>query len=327
LSIATSKTLSSEASPEAFAEAAPPPTRRASGVYAAAARGTSPLAVEDRYRIRGTIGVGGMAVVFEAEDLLLGRVVALKTLPQSKREDVRARQRLWHEAQMASRFDHPGLCPVVDVGTLEDGSPFIAFPRLRGVALSSHLKRNGALPLAEVVPVVLQLLRALHVVHREGIVHRDVKTENLFLTSTGAYVPQVRLLDFGAAFWERGDGPEPLDARPDEAIGTTACLAPEQVRGLRDLDRRVDIYQAGLVLYECLTGKFPFLCDNLAVLLRDIAEGRAVPLAARVDLPAAVEEVIMRAMSARREDRYETAEAFEDALLRATDEGVSAGAR
>src|SRR5262249_18479254 len=153
----TSKTLSSEATPEAFARA-PEAARRGSGVFAAppaAGHFASPLTVQDRYRFRGTIGVGGMAVVFEAEDLLLGRIVALKTLPQSKREDVRARQRLWHEAQMASRFDHPGLCPVVDVGTLPDGSPFVAFPRLRGVSLSSRLKRGGTLSLPDVVPIML----------------------------------------------------------------------------------------------------------------------------------------------------------------------------
>jgi serine/threonine-protein kinase len=270
-----------------------------------------------RYRIRAILGEGGMGTVFEAEHLALGRAVAVKILhPTQARRNV-AVKRFNKEARSAGTIGHPNICEVYDIGELEDGSPFLVMERLVGETFADLIGRTTALPVEEVVDIMLQVLSGLHAAHEKGILHRDIKPENIFLNTRVGVGPLAKLLDFGVA---KEMGPSAHETseltQAGMVMGTPFYLSPEQARGERDLDQRTDIYACGVVLYESLAGVRPFNATNYNGLLRAILLSEPIPLdRARPDLPAGFAQVVMRAMARDRADRYANCVELQEALL------------
>src|SRR5271170_3074335 len=217
------------------------------------------------YRIVEQLGAGGMGVVFKAQDSRLERAVALKFLPEKLAQQPQALERFRREARAASALNHPGICTIYDIGE-QDGQSFIAMEYIDGETLRSHI-HGKALPLEEILKLGIQIAEALDAAHAEGIIHRDVKPANIFVTKRG----QAKVLDFGLAkLVPKGVATAPADSSgnsgneaPDATSfggiisGTPSYMSPEHVRG-DNLDPRTDIFSLGLLLYEMATGRQAF---------------------------------------------------------------------
>ncbi|MCI0404002.1 MAG: protein kinase [Acidobacteria bacterium] len=257
------------------------------------------------YRVLEKLGGGGMGVVYKAEDLKLGRLVALKFLPDDVARDEAAVERFKREARAASALDHPNICTIYEIGEHE-GQPFIAMQYLEGETLKQRIDAQRALPDEEVMRVGLQVAEALEAAHGKGIVHRDIKPANIFLTSRG----QVKVLDFGLAKLVHSAGDITATAsltQTGAAPGTLPYMAPEQLRG-QEVDGRADIHAFGCVLYEMATGQRPFRAELGSQLIDDIlhkvpaAPGRLNP-----DLPPDLERIILKCLEKDPENRYQSA--------------------
>lgn len=251
-----------------------------------------------RYRVTGKIGEGGMGVVYAARDERLDRAVAIKMIREPA-GDARARDRLWREARAAASVNHPNICQLYEVGEV-NGELFLAMELMEGESLSTRLLR-GPLVLAEAIQLALAALGALEALHRRGLVHRDFKPSNVFLTPHG-----VKLLDFGLARQVAGSTVE-ADATvtsPGVVIGTPGYMAPEQLLG-QPADQRADLFAVGLVTFEMLAGKGPFAGDTSLEVSRAILYERPRSLGGSSAI-AAVDRVIQRALAKKPDDRYST---------------------
>ncbi len=270
-------------------------------------------AVSDRYLIRGVLGEGGMGTVYEAEHIGLGRQVAIKVLNPSQAKKRVAVKRFQQEARAAGAIGHPNICEVYDLGLLDDGSPYLVMEKLIGTTLADRISREGGLPFDEIIDVMTQVLSGLIAAHDKGIVHRDIKPENIFLARRVGCPPVVKILDFGVSKMmpQFQGGEEQLDlTRTGMVMGTPYYMSPEQARGERNLDGRVDVYACGVMMYESIVGKRPFLAPNYNALLLSIIN--TVPKSLREVRPAtppAMEVVVGRMMAKARDDRYPTANA------------------
>ena len=228
------------------------------------------------YKVLSQLGSGGMGVVYEAQDLTLGRKVALKFLPAGLTRDVATLDRFLLEARAASALNHPNICTIYAVESNQQ-QPFIAMELLEGQTLDTRLA-NGGLPLDQLLDIGIQLADALDAAHAKGIVHRDIKPANVFITNRG----QVKVLDFGLAkLTHQAEasmqtlataGPTMAHlTSPGSTVGTIAYMSPEQARG-EQLDARTDIFSLGAVLYQMATGKLPFEGKTSAVIFHSILE-------------------------------------------------------
>jgi len=285
------------------------------------------------YRILDGVGGGGMGLVYRAEDIKLGRQVALKFLPEDSVKDALALGRFEREARAASALEHPNICPIYEFGEHE-GQPFLVMQLLEGQTLGELIYAAHGQPpldLDTLIDLAIQITDGLEAAHRQNIIHRDIKPANIFITSEG----QVKILDFGLAKLARavtaaGDGSErdlsndgdagglPPDVMPTAdsdlflsrtgvAMGTAGYMSPEQVRGEK-LDARTDLFSFGLVLYEMATGRRAFTGDTGPVLREAILH--QIPKPAREanhQLPTKLEKIISRALEKNREDRYQAA--------------------
>jgi len=254
------------------------------------------------YQITGTLGEGGMGIVYAAWDDRLNRAVALKTI-RANISDPAATERLRREARAAARVNHPNICQLYDVGS-EDGQFFIAMELLEGEPLASRMA-EGPLPLTEASTIMFSMLSALDALHRHSVIHRDLKPSNIFLTPHG-----VKLLDFGLA--------RPMDEQdvqlttPGMLMGTPRYLAPENLMG-QSADHRGDLFSAGVVLYEMITGQPAFNGRTVAEVVHAVVYEHPPALGGSVAV-AAVDRIVHKAIAKRPDDRYKTATAMADEL-------------
>jgi serine/threonine-protein kinase len=278
------------------------------------------MLIGGKYRVRDILGQGGMGTVFEALHEGLGHVVAIKVLHPNQLQKKDSVQRFHQEARSAARIGHPNICEVYDVGTLEDGRPYLVMDRLTGITLADRIQSLGGLPVQEVLDTLTQVLSGLHAAHEKGIIHRDIKPENVFLSQRVGCPPIAKILDFGVSkAMNDSSRAAPFSdvevTRTGVVLGTPYYLAPEQARGEKNLDIRVDLYACGVMIYEALTGRRPFRAPNYNALLIAILTATPRPVREiRPDLPAGFGRIIEKAMERDAKDRYQTALEFQAAL-------------
>jgi serine/threonine protein kinase len=258
------------------------------------------------YVIRACVGRGSMGVVYRAEHLLLKKSVALKAMSASLLPNAEARQRFLREAQAAAAIKHPHVVDITDVG-VDQGTPYLVMELLDGHDLEHHLEHQPPLTNQELVALALPLIAALGAAHDAGVVHRDLKPGNIFLARgvDGGVVP--KLLDFGVSKFANLLAQQDLAATPfDQLLGSPLYLPPEALQGARALSVRSDQYSLAVVLYECVTGRPPFVGESLLGLLNAIAHGVFdPPRRVSPETSELVERVILRAMSADPDQRFD----------------------
>jgi len=271
--------------------------------------------VNDKYRLEKLLGRGGMGAVFSATHLVTEKAMALKWMLRSA-EDGAALERFRREARAAGRIDHPNVVDVYDIGQQDDAS-YLVMELLRGESLRERLAR-GVLSPTEAVDLLLPAMRGVSAAHAVGVIHRDLKPDNIFLCRAPDDTPrEAKVLDFGiSAVMARGEGTDPTLTKEGAVLGTPAYMSAEQLEDARSADARSDVYAFGVILYEALAGKLPFEAGNYAGLVLAIANTSPKPLGELCpELPVQLEQTIMRALARKREDRYPDMRALVEALL------------
>jgi serine/threonine-protein kinase len=275
--------------------------------------------LEGKYRVSRLIGEGGMGTVYEAEHTLIGRAVAVKVLHGDFAKSPEAQERFRREARAATAIRHANIIEVTDMGTTEEGRPFLVMELLEGVPLSALLVEGRGMPLARIVHVLTQVLDALAAAHKKGIVHRDLKPDNVFVVQEQDRPDFVKLLDFGISKMNEATAGGLSVTRTGSVMGTPNYMAPEQAMGRKDCDHRVDLWAVGVMLYEALTGRRPYLGDNYNELLTAILMTTPpTPCTVNPAITPALERVILRALAKERDQRYSSATELRDELRAAS---------
>ena len=261
-----------------------------------------------KYRIEELINEGGMGAVYRGTHTLMDKTVAVKVLHPALAADDKIVARFSREARAASRISHPHALNVTDFGESENGIVFLVMEYLRGRTLKEVIRGEGPMPLARVLEIVKQVSAALDAAHAQGVVHRDLKSDNIMLEDVGDG-DWAKVLDFGIAKIQEDVGStDPALTAANMIIGTPQYMSPEQCSQASEIDSRSDIYSLGVILYEMLAGHVPFTGESpTAIMMKHLQEPPPSILEERADLPAGVGRVIARAMAKRPEDRYQSA--------------------
>jgi serine/threonine-protein kinase len=309
--------------PHAEAGSAPAPTPASAPAQAGAK--FDPLVgttLAERYEIIRRIGEGGMGAVYEAKHSIIGKRVAIKVLLEKFLENEELIARLLQEARLASSIGHQNIVDVTDFGTTRDGRAFVVMEFLEGEPLSELIMRDAPLPVERSLAIVKQVASALGAAHDKGIVHRDVKPENVYLVRRGD-LDFVKVVDFGVSKAvrtqeETGSEWQRL-TRTGAVLGTPLFMSPEQAGGSEDIDARADIWATALILYECLTGELPFRGNNYLGVIAQIQNKDVQPPSAlrpELGIPEAVDRMVMHGLEKDRTRRYQHMAAFEQNMER-----------
>jgi len=266
------------------------------------------LVLDDRYKIKRLVGIGGMAMVFEAEDALRKISVAVKILKEEFAADTVSVQRFINESKAVSMLSHTNIVKIYDI-SVKGEHKYIVMEYIDGITLKNYMERKGALSTKETISYAIQILRALEHAHLNGIIHRDIKPQNIMLLKNG----QIKVTDFGIA---KLPDAKTLTAT-DKAIGTVYYISPEQAAGEKGIDRRADLYSVGVMMYEMLTGKLPFNGENpVSIALKQINEDPKIPTEIVSTIPKGLEQIVLFAMEKDKEKRFQTATQMIDLLLK-----------
>ncbi|MBK5232103.1 MAG: serine/threonine protein kinase [Thermoleophilia bacterium] len=273
--------------------------------------------LSDRYRLEAKLGSGGMSTVYLARDEVLDRPVAVKLMHHEMTEQPDQLERFNQEARAVAKLSNPNVVAVIDAGE-DGGRPYIVLEYVQGETLKQRISRVGALDATEALAYALEIAQGLAVAHEAGMVHRDVKPQNVLIDSTG----RAKLTDFGISRQLNDEGV----TATGRVIGTTDYVAPEQAMG-KDIDTRSDIYSLGIVLFEMLTGDVPFVADNqIGVAMKHVNEPIPDVQVSRPDISAASGRVVDKATAKDPEDRYATIEDMHEDLQAALEvEAIRAG--
>ncbi|MBI5498899.1 MAG: serine/threonine protein kinase [Deltaproteobacteria bacterium] len=281
----------------------------------AAPRDFAETLLDGKYRVGRLRGRGGVGEVYEAVHAVIGMRVAIKLIRKEWAGDGELSARFLQEARAAAAVGHPGIVHVHDVGTTPEGRTYLVMELLEGEDLEKVLRRRTQLPPAEIVPILCDTLEALDAAHSKGIVHRDMKPENIFLVAGPRGGTAIRILDFGIARLAATPGTASRLTVPGTVMGTPFYMSPEQVAGTAAIDGGADIYALGVVLFEALTGKLPFAGANVQETLCKVLEA-PFPSARELcpEIPEELERVIRRATARARGERFHDAASFAAAL-------------
>lgn len=251
--------------------------------------------IDDRYEIVGKIGAGGMSDVYKAKDHTLGRFVAIKVLKQEFSEDVNFVTKFRTEAQSAAGLEHPNIVNIYDVGS-QEGMYYIVMEYVEGITLKTYIEKKGQLSFKEAISIAIQVGRGIEAAHNKNIIHRDIKPQNIIISTEG----KVKVTDFGIA---RAATSNTINS---DVMGSVHYSSPEQARN-GFVDGKSDIYSLGIVMYEMVTGRVPFDGDTtVAVAIQHLQEEMVAPSAYAPELPVSLEKIIIKCTQKNADRRYET---------------------
>jgi serine/threonine-protein kinase len=258
-----------------------------------------------KYRVERVLGVGGMGVVVAATHLQLDQLVALKFMLPEVLKNANHVTRFLREARAVVRLKGEHVTRVLDVGTLENGAPYIVMEYLEGDDLAGTLGKRGSLPIGEACAYIMQACEAMAEAHAQSIVHRDLKPQNLFLTRRPDGSPFVKVLDFGISKTSLSDTEGFQATHTSAMMGSPAYMSPEQIKSSKDVDARTDIWALGVILYQLVTGRVPFDAGTMVELCVRVLNHEPEPLrSVRPDVPPAFEAIVARCLRKDRADRY-----------------------
>jgi serine/threonine protein kinase len=269
-----------------------------------------------RYLIEHQLGAGGMGAVYAARHVHLGTKLAIKVLLPELLCEAEAVERFDREARASAKIADENVVRILDVGQLENGAPYMVMEFLEGQDAAAYLKKHGRLSIEQAIDVMIQTCAAVAAAHAMDIIHRDIKPSNLFFVHRSAGRPLVKVLDFGVSKLVTADSQENLMAtKTGSILGSPGYVSPEQWFDSKNVDKRSDIWALGIVLYELLTGKMPFVAASAPVLATKIAyEAVVPPTEQRPEIPADLEKIVLRCLEKKAEDRFQDVTAVAKAL-------------